>query len=296
MFISYKSPFLFFFRDVYNACLYCPTHEMILTKNRKCLLTSALAAYILTGINANAMMHKKIELSLRTIDLSYDELKPFHPFEEEILERYTQLHQFVTELFEEYETVQNKYCKHKQHIEQASHHLSQLNEQLRILENNARHTMSRVVVDKHAVEMTAADAGTFFKAMYEFNTTMQELADESEQMYLVFTPLNSKDELFTELFDEYKEFRSNTRNQKEEFSFDSEQFEEDEKDFFHAISNMAERQEEFIETCNNVIDQYNQLIDQTEGLYQRWEKYNKTLEVIKLMYVMPNDISRVCLN
>lgn len=242
------------------------------------------------------MMNRKIELPLRTIDLSYDELKPFHPFEEELLERYTQLHNFVKELFEEYETVQHKYEKHNQHIDRALARYTNLHNRLHVLEKNARNTMSRVVLDKPSIEMIAADAREFFTVMHTFNADMQSLADESERMYNIFTPLNTKDELFSELFDEYKSFRDRFQQPNEQYSLDSEQYDQDEQHFFDSLGNMAETQEAFILLCNSVIDRYNQLIEQTEILYKRWEEYSKNVEMIKLMYVMPNDISRVCLN
>jgi len=242
------------------------------------------------------MMNRKIELPLRTIDLSYDELKPFQPFEEEMLERYTQLHNFVKELNEEYETVQNKYEEHNENINQTLSRYTTLHIQLAILEKHARQTLSRVVVDKTAMELLANDARDFFQSMHRFNADMQKLADESEKMYTIFTPMNCKDEMFTELFDEYSEFREKFQSQNEEYSLDSDQYEQDERGFFNSLGNMAKKQEEFIDVCNNVIDQYNQLIEKTEGLYSRWEEYNKTVEIIKMMYTMPNDISRVCLN
>ncbi|MBL0310791.1 MAG: hypothetical protein IPP77_14290 [Bacteroidetes bacterium] len=242
------------------------------------------------------MMNKKIELPLRTIDLSYNELKPFHPFEEEMLERYTALHNFVKDLYGEYESVQNKYEQHSEHIDRSLSQYTRLHVQLAILEKNAAQTINRVVVNRPSIEMIAADARNFFSVMHRFNEEMQQLADESEKMYLVFTPLNTKDELFSELFDEYKEFRDRFAQKSETCSLDSDQYDQDEQAFFDSIGNMADKQEEFIETCNQVIDRYNQLIEQTEILYQRWEDYSKSVELIKLMYAMPNDMSKVCMN
>lgn len=242
------------------------------------------------------MLVKKIEHPLRTIELNYDELKPFHPFEEEMVERYTQLHNFVKELFEEYNTVQQKYERHNSHIDKAIFHFKQLKSHMSHLEKNAKTILNLMLPDKSAADLMVAEAGEFGRLVQQFNTEMQKLADESERMYTIFTPLDIKDERFTEIFTEYKEFKENLYNNSNDYSLDIERYDTDEQEFFTSLDDMGQRQEKFIEVCNTTIERYNHLVQEVEELYEQWEQYNDMIEMMKLVVIVPNDISRVCLN
>lgn len=242
------------------------------------------------------MLIKKIEHPLRTIELNYDELKPFHPFEEEMLERYTQLHNFVKELYEEYNTVQKKYEHHNTHIDKAIFHFKQLKAHMNHLEQNAKRILNLMMPDKSAADLMVAEAGEFGKMVQQFNIEMQKLADESDRMYTIFTPLDIKDERFTEIFAEYKEFKERFYNNSNDYSLDIERYDSDEQQFFTSLDDMSQCQESFLKVCNSTIERYNLLVEEVEELYEQWEQYNDMIEMLKLMVITPNDISRVCLN
>jgi len=242
------------------------------------------------------MLSKKIEHPLRTIEISYDELKPFHPFEEEMLQRYTQLHNFVKELFEEYKNVQVSYERHNQHIDRALFHFKQLKAHMNHLDKNAKDILKVMLPDKAAADMMIAEAGEFGTMIKNFNHEMEKLAGESERMYTIFTPLDTKDERFTEIFEEYKEFRQKFGEGNEDFSLDMERYDTDEQQFMGSLENMVQHQENFIVVCNSTIEKYNLLIEEVEELYEQWEQYTDAIDMMKLMVIVPHDINRVCLN
>lgn len=239
---------------------------------------------------------KQINHPLRTIELSYNEMKPFQPFEKEMLERYTQLHNFVKELFEEYSSVEQKYDRHNQHIDKAIFHFKQLKAHMNHLEKNAKKILNLMLPDKTAADMMVAEAGEFGQLVRNFNTEMQKLADESERMYTFFMPLDTKDERFTEIFEEYKDFKQTYFNSDADYSLDMERYDSDEQQFMNSLENMTQVQEKFVSTCNTTIERYNLLVQEVEELYEQWEQYNDMIDMMKLIVITPNDISRVCLN
>ncbi len=241
------------------------------------------------------MANKKIEHPLRTIELIYDETTPFHPFEEEMLDRYTNLHNFVKEICEEYNSVQQQYEEHDRHIKRAIGRFRAIKVRMAHLEDNARTLLNRMIPDKAEVESTIAEGNQFKRLIAGFNSDVEALAAESARMFQIFVPLDNKDERLSEIFKEYKEFRA-LFDSNENYSLDFEQYDNDEQAFLASLDNMTERQTGFIGVCNTVIDRYNFFIEEVEKTLEQWEKCNDMLEMLKLLKITPHDITRICLN
>lgn len=242
------------------------------------------------------MINKRIEHPLRTIEIAYDEQKPFHPLEEAMLERYTRLHSFVNELCEEYVDVQTKYEMHDLHIKKVITRFKAIKVRMAHLGSNAKSAVNLMVPDRKEIRKVLAEANEFKSLLDEFNQDVERLSKESDTMHKYFMPLDHKDEQLTEIFTEYKEFRGHVEGSNEHYSLDFNQYSSDEKHFIGSIADMTERQTEFIGVCNRVIDRYNLLIEEVEKVYVQWEEYNKMIEMLSLMHARPYETNQICLN
>jgi hypothetical protein len=242
------------------------------------------------------MISKRIEHPLRTIELSYNELKPFHPLEEAMLERYTRLHNFVNELCEEYVDVQTKYEMHDLHIKKVITRFKAIKVRLAHLGTNAKSVVNLMVPGRKEIRNILAEAKEFKGLLDEFNKDVERLSAESNSMHKFFMPLDHKDEQLTEIFTEYKEFRGQVECNHEHYSLDLKQYSSDEKHFIGSIADMTDRQSEFIGVCNRVIDRYNLLIEEVEKVYAQWEEYNNMIEMLRLIQVTPYETNQICLN
>jgi len=242
------------------------------------------------------MASKIIEHPLRTIELTYDELKPFQPFEQEMLDRYTTLHNFVKELCEEYNSVQKKYEAHDNNIKRVIQRFRAIKTRMQHLNQGAKNAISRMIPDATEIENVIAEGREFKKLLIGFNKDVEQLAAESNRMHQIFVPLDNKDEMLTEIFQEYKEFRGEFSHNPENYSLDLEQYGNDEQEFLGSLKDMTGKQTEFITICNVVIDRYNFFVEEVEKTFEAWEKCNDMLEMLQLMRVRPYDISKICLN
>ena len=242
------------------------------------------------------MINKRIEHPLRTIELTFDELKPFHPFEEEMIERYTCLHNFVKELYEEYTDVQTRYELHDRNIRRVIARFKAVKGRMKHLGQNTKSLLNLMIPDREQAEAIIAEAMEFRKLISEFNKDVIRLARESDTLSRVFTPLDSKDEQLSEIFAEYKAFRGEMCHSQDEYSIDIQKYNTDEAGFIGSLTDMADKQEQFIGVCNQVIDRYNLLIEEVEITYEEWAKYCEMIEMVKLMIVTPHDVHRLCLN
>ena len=242
------------------------------------------------------MASKIIEHPLRTIELTYDEMTPFHPFEEAMLDRYTTLHNFVKELCEEYNNVQMKYEEHDMHIRKVIVRFKGIKTRMNHLNENARNVLNAMVPEATVIENVVREGREFKILLKAFNTDVEKLATESNMMHQIFTPLDSKDEMLSEIFKEYKSFRVELSGNEAACSLDLAQYDNDEKGFMGSLNDMAGKQAEFINVCNNVIDRYNFLVEEVEKTFAQWEKCNDMLEMVQLMGVRPQSFSQICLN
>lgn len=242
------------------------------------------------------MISKKIEHPLRTIELTYDEMKPFHPREEEMLDRYTSLHNFVKELLEDYNNVQGKFEQHDRNIKQVIARFRAIKTRMAHLGGNAKKVLNTMIPDKTHAETIIEEAQEFKALLVDFNKDVMRLAKESETMHQIFIPLDNKDERLSEIFTEYKDFRGEFEGCADNYSLDLEQYDNDEQSFMSQLNDMAARQTEFISVCNMVIDRFNMLVEEVEKTFEQWEKYNEMVEMMRLMVVTPHDISQICLN
>jgi len=241
------------------------------------------------------MASKRIEHPLRTIELTYDEMTPFHPFEEEMLDRYTTLHNFVKEICEEYNKVQGQFEEHDKHIRKVVIRFRAIKARMAHLGKSARTLLNRMIPDKNEIDNVIVEGIQFKRLIASFNAEVQQLADESSRMFQIFVPLDNKDEQLSEIFKEYKEFRT-MFDSNENYSLDFVQYDNDEQAFLASLDNMTEKQTEFIGICNTVIDRYNFFIEEVDKTMEQWEKTNDMLEMLKLLKVTPHDITRICLN
>lgn len=241
------------------------------------------------------MANKIIEHPLRTIELTYNELTPFHPFEQEMLDRYTVLHNFVKEIFEEYNAVQQKYEQHDMNIKRVIARFRAIKVRMNHLNDAARTLLNRMIPDKAEIEKVMLEGAEFKRLIAGFNTDVENLAAESSRMHQIFIPLDSKDERLGEIFKEYKEFRM-MFDKDANYSLDFAQYDNDEQAFFGSLNDMAGKQTEFVGVCNVVIDRYNFLVEEVEKTLEQWEKCNDMLEMVKLLGVTPYDVYSVCLN
>jgi chromosome segregation ATPase len=242
------------------------------------------------------LVSNKIQHPLRTITISYDELKPFHPHEEEMLTRYTMLHNFVSDLYNEYNTIEENFETHNKHVQSIASRHKIIKAIISRLENHARLMITAMIPDKDAAKKVTEDAKEFNVILQEFHVDVEQVAEESAKMQQLFKPLDGKDERFTEIFEEYKQFRKQLDSNNNDYALDHARYNNDEKEFFDSLANIAKRQDVFIQNCNTVIDNFNALIDDVEKTYEQWEKYNDMIEMIKLMVVTPHDVSKLCLN
>jgi uncharacterized coiled-coil DUF342 family protein len=242
------------------------------------------------------MANRKIEHPLRTIEISFDERKPFHPFEEEMLERYTGLHSFVKELSEEYSEVQSKYEAHDNNIRKVISRFRAMKFRMNFLGSEAKRLINTMTPERTEAQAIIDQAAEFQILLKDFHRDVQKLADESDTMHRFFVPLDNKDEHLTEVFDEYKECREKLYGDTGNYSLDLHQYDADEQDFLSSLSNMVSRQDEFVSICNRVIDRYNMLVEEVEKTYEQWEQYNKMIDMLRLNLRTPYDLSRICLN
>ena len=285
--------------SIHFICPYLCIYNINLVGKKVCNETFDLTILCfditLKSLNVRYMASKKIEHPLRTIELTYDEMTPFHPFEEEMLDRYTALHNFVKELSEEYNTVQRKYEQHDMHIKRVVTRFRAIKTRMAHLSESARTLLNRMIPDKADVESVIAEGNEFRGLIAGFNTDVEQLAAESNRMFQIFIPLDNKDEQLTAIFKEYKTFREHF-DSKENYSLDFEQYDNDEQAFFGSLNDMAGKQTEFIDVCNTVIDRYNFFVEEVEKTLEQWEKCNDMLEMLKLLKITPHDITRICLN
>jgi hypothetical protein len=242
------------------------------------------------------MASKTIEHPLRTIRLTYNEATPFHPFEEAMLLRYTTLHNFVKELCEEYNNIQQRYQQHDINIRRVIARFRGIKTRMVHLTEGARNVLNAMVPAPDQVEKVVAEGKEFKALLASFNREVEKLAAESNLMHQIFTPLDTKDELLSEIFREYKSYRGELAGNHAVCSLDFEQYDTDEQAFMRSLNNMSGKQTEFIEVCNTVIDRYNLFVEEVEKTFEQWEKCNDMLEMVQLIAVRPNDISMICLN
>jgi DNA repair ATPase RecN len=242
------------------------------------------------------MVSKKINHPLRTIELTYNELKPFHPFEEEMLGRYTDLHNFVKQLYEEYNKVQTKFEHHDRNIKRVVERFKAIKGRMSHLETGAKKILNSMLPDKAAAEKVLQEAGEFKILVKSFHHDVEALAKESSNMQQIFAPLDHMDERFSEIFSEYKEFREELYDNSDNYSLDIERYDTDEREFIASLKNMSVKQNEFVIVCNNVIDRYNLLIEEVEKTYEQWEHCNDMIEMMRLLMVTPYDLTMICLN
>ena len=242
------------------------------------------------------MANKRIEHPLRTIELTYDELTPFHPFEEEMLDRYTTLHNFVKDLCEEYNSIQRKYEEHDVHVRRVILRYRAIKTRMHHLNGTAKSLINRMIPEKSDIDKVVAEGKEFKVLIAAFNDDVEHLAEESSEMQKIFTPLDSKDEQLAEIFKEYRAFRGELAGNQANCSLDFEQYDNDEQAFLGALNDMSALQTRFIDTCNTVIDRYNFLVAEVEKTMEDWNKCNGMLEMVKLLGVTPHDITRICLN
>jgi uncharacterized coiled-coil DUF342 family protein len=242
------------------------------------------------------MTNRKINHPLRTIEIAYNELKPFHPMEEAMLERYTRLHNFVSELSQEYVDVQTKFEVHDVNIKKVIARFKAIKVRMAHLGSNAKSTINMMVPGQEEIAKTLAEAAEFNWLLEDFNKEVEKLSGESNMLHRVFVPLDHKDEQLTEVFNEYKQFRGEINNNADNCSIDLGKYSADEEHFIGSIGDMTIRQTEFIGVCNMVIDRYNFLIEEVEKVYAQWEQYGEMIEMLKLMEVRPYNNLNICLN
>jgi DNA repair ATPase RecN len=242
------------------------------------------------------MVSKKIDHPLRTIELTYDEMKPFHPFEEEMLGRYTDLHNFVKQLYEEYNKVQGKFESHDKNIKRVVERFKALKGRMNHLETGAKKVLNSMVHDKAEAEKVIQEAAEFKMLVRSFHNDVEALAQESGTMQQIFIPLDHMDERLSEIFSEYKEFREELYDNSENYSLDIERYDNDEQEFIASLKNMSIKQNEFVGVCNTVIDRYNLLVEEVEKTYEQWEQCNDMIEMMRLLMITPYDLSMICLN
>jgi hypothetical protein len=242
------------------------------------------------------MASKTIAHPLRTIQLTYNELTPFHPAEEAMLDRYTSLHNFVKELCEEYAHVQQQYEDHDADIKRVIARYRAIKTRMHSLNAAAKSAIGKMVPDITEVEKIIADGKAFKILLASFNKDVEQLAAESAVMHEIFTPLDTKDGQLAEIFKEYRTFRGQVAGTPANYSLDFEQYDTDEQAFLGSLNDMSVRQNRFIAICNAVIDRYNLLVEEVEKTFTQWEQCNQMLGMLQLMRTRPHDITQICLN
>ncbi|HWB61882.1 MAG TPA: hypothetical protein VG603_00120 [Chitinophagales bacterium] len=242
------------------------------------------------------MVSKKIQHPLRTIEIAYDEQKPFHPYEEQMLDRYTNLHNFVNELCEDYDMLMKQYESHDLHIKRVIARFKAIKGRMNHLGEKANKMMKSMMPDKQEAEHMLQEAASFKILLKDFHNELARLSAESGAMQSIFAPLDEKDEQLSAIFKDYMDFKAGIHESPNNYSLDFEKHDSDEMQFLGSMQNMANRQEEFVSVCNMVIDRYNLLIEEVEKTYEQWEKYNDTLEMMRLALVTPYNLTQVCLN
>jgi chromosome segregation ATPase len=286
----------FFF--VKHECRSSIQYLVCLNGSFACLntLDKALDCHYLIIINTVIMVNKKIEHPLRTIELAYDELKPFHPFEEEMLDRYTLLHNFVKELCEDYNSVQHNYEMHDEHIRKVINRFRALKGRMNHIEAEAKQVLNSMLPDKDQANNIIQQTNDFKLLLKGFHVEVEKLSIESDTMHQLFIPLDNKDERLSEIFKEYKEFREELYDNCDNYSLDVNQYDSDEQAFLGSLTDMAGKQTEFIEVCNIVIDRYNFLIEEVEKTYEQWNKCIDMIDMLRKVMVTPYDMNLICLN
>ena len=153
-----------------------------------------------------------------------------------------------------------------------------------------------MIPDKAEIDQVIAEGKEFKALISEFNEDVEYLASQSAEMHTIFAPLDDKDSQLAEIFREYRAFRGELAGNHANCSLDFEQYDNDEQAFLGSLNDMAGKQTQFINVCNEVIDRYNLLIAEVEKTMEEWNKCNGMLEMVSLLGVTPHDITRICLN
>jgi len=240
-------------------------------------------------------MNKKAEHPLNGTEVNFNNTNALQG-EERRINRYTYMHNFAKELYNDYAEVQERYEAHDCDIKIVIARFKAIKTRMRHLEDNAKYTLANLVPDATRAERIIEEANEFKSLLNDFHKDVERLSRDSDSMHDVFTPLDDKDKQLSEIFREYKQFKNELYNKASDKNGIGYAYDADEQEFLGSMATVNDKQSEFIGVCNLVIDRYNLLIEEVEKTYAQWDKCNVMIEMMRFTIVAPYDISLVCLN
>ncbi|HXH19290.1 MAG TPA: hypothetical protein VNJ07_09425 [Chitinophagales bacterium] len=226
------------------------------------------------------MQKKQIEHPFHKISFDYDDTKPWTARDEKLLNTYLRLHDSEARRHENARDLMKRYGEHEKHIEEVRKKMKQMKEKLTATRDAADHILAQIQLQvPNALE-------NFVKQMNETNDFIQEYDKEIRKLEAETMDLKKlkdhyhdeeEDSSLWELLTDLKITYGYDKN----MAIDYVSFDDDEERFREKASYISRQNDNYMDYCNRVIENYNRLMLETEIQYEVWKEFCRRMVLIE---------------
>jgi len=223
---------------------------------------------------------KTIEHPFHKITIEYDETKPWTPRDEKLLNIYLQLHDAEARQHEIAFDLLKKYGEHGKHIEALRKELKTVREKLNSTREMADHVLGQLSLKvPNALENFVQSVNATNDMIQEYDKKLRELEVESRELNVLKEKYHDEEE-DNQLWERLSELKI-TYAYDNNLSIDYVSFDDDEERFREKASYISHQNDNYMNSCDRTIENYNRLVVETEVQYEVWKEFCKRMALIE---------------
>ncbi|MDZ4844272.1 MAG: hypothetical protein SH857_01840 [Chitinophagales bacterium] len=225
------------------------------------------------------MQKKQIAHPFHKIMFDYDESKPWTTRDEKLLNIYLELHDHEAKRHEQARELLKQYGDLDRQVEAVRKEQKEMKKKLKSTRETADHILAEVNLKRpNAMER-------FVQLVNDTNDAIQEYDKKIRELEKVIKELTEKKDKYEEeeeentLWDRLSELKI-TYGYDKNLATDYVSFDDDEQRFREKASFISRQNENHMNFCNRVVDNYNKLLLETEIQYEVWTEFGKRMILI----------------
>lgn len=225
------------------------------------------------------MQKKTIEHPFHKIIFDYDESKPWTTRDEKLLNIYLQLHDYEAQRHEQARVLHKQYGELDRQVEAIRKEMKEMKAKLKATRDAADHILAEINLNRpNAME-------DFVQQVNKTNDVIQEYDKKIRVVEKVIKELTAKKDKYeeededNELWNRLSELKI-TYGYDKNLSTDYVSFDDDEQRFREKVSFMSRQNENYMNSCDRVVENYNRLLLETEIQYELWTEFGKRMVLI----------------
>lgn len=241
------------------------------------------------------MQKKTIEHPFHKIIFDYDESKPWTPRDEKLLTVYLQLHDREAQRHEQARALHKQFGELDRQVEAVRKEMKEMKAKLKATRDAADHILAEMNLNRpNAMER-------FVQQVNETNDVIQEYDKKIRVAEKSIKELTERKDKYEEedednaLWERLSELKI-TYGYDKNLSTDYVSFDDDEQRFRDKVGFMSRQNENYMNSCNRVVENYNRLLLETEIQYEVWTEFGKRMMLITHISSMNSGLTQASTN